>query len=205
MTNKKTIYETLREVNVNSIIRVDQGGHKYLPWTNCWALLKGQYPQATFHQHLNDMGDAFFVSSMGVEVRVTIRIGDESQTFTHPVLNSINKSMKLDKYTYTTKKGDRHVEAVSSFDINTARMRALVKCAALMGLGIDVFSDDLQPEPETVDSHQLQAILDSIKEKGLTLKFVTDSWQIEKLAHLHSNNFDNILEWISGQKKEETL
>jgi len=200
MNDKKTVYETLREVNVNSIVRVDQGGFKYLPWTNCWALLKGKYPQATFHQHLNDVGDAFFVSAMGVEVRVTINIDDESQTFTHPVLNSINKAMKLDKYTYTTKKGDRHVEAVSSFDINTARMRALVKCAALMGLGIDVFSDELKPEMETVDSKQLQEITNKIKEKGMKISDVTTAWNLPSLAKLHAVNFDNFMSWMDDNK-----
>ena len=196
MSVKKSIYATLRSVNVNNLVRADQGGNKYLPWSNCWAILKEHYPQATFHQHLNDVGDAFFVSSMGVEVRVTITINDESQTFTHPVLNSINKSMKLDKYTYTTKKGDRHVEPCSTFDINTSRMRALVKCAGLFGLGIDVYSDDLQPIMETVDSKQLQAITDRIKEKNLSLAEVCKSWNIKKVAEIHSVNFDSFMDWL---------
>ena len=200
MNDKKSIYETLREVDVTRYARADQGGHKYVPWSNAWAILKKHYPQATFHQHLNDVGDAFFVSTMGVEVRVTVTIDKESQTFTHPVLNSINKSMKIDKYTYTTKKGDRHVEACSSFDINSARARALVKCIALFGLGLDVYSDDLQPEIELIDSKGLQMIVDKIKEKGFILSEICAEWQIPKISSLHAVNVDTMLDFLDSRK-----
>ncbi len=200
MSDKKSTFETLREVNVSSYLKSDQGGHPYLPWASCWGLLKEKYPHAVFEQHLNDVGDAFFVSSMGVEVRVTITINDESQTFTHPVLNSINKSMKLDGYSYVTKKGDRHVVACSTFDINSARARALVKCAGLHGLGLDVYSDDLQPLMETVDSRQLQSILDKIKLKNLSLAEVCTSWNLKKVAHLHEVNYDSFMAWLDGAK-----
>lgn len=196
MSEIKSIYETLRIVDVTHLTRADQGGHKYLPWSNCWAILKEYYPKARFKQHLNDVGDAFFVSSMGVEVRVTIYIEDEEQTFTHPVLNSINKAMKLDGYSYTTKKGDKHVEPCTTFNINSARARALVKCAGLFGLGLDVYSDDLQPLMEKVDSKQLQAIADKIKEKEYKQSDICRKWNIKHIADVNAESFDEFMEWL---------
>ena len=195
----KTVFETLSKINMAEFIETDQGGNKYIKWADVWSVLLKHYPDATFEFHLNDVGDAFFVSSFGVEVRVSVTVDGLKRTFTHPVLNSINKAMKLDGYTYVTKKGDRHVEPCSTFDINSARMRALVKCIGMHGLAIYLYRNDLNPEVELVDSKQLQEIIDKIKAKKLVLSDVCKAWNMDKIAHLQAQNFDTMIEWVAGQ------
>ena len=195
----KTVFETLSVINMAEHVKADQGGNKYIKWADCWAVLLKHYPDSTFEFHENEVGDAFFVSSFGVEVRVSVTVDGLKRTFTHPVLNSINKSMKLDGYSYTTKKGDKHVEPCSTFDINSARMRALVKCIGMHGLAIYLYRDDLNPEVELVDSKQLQEVVDKIKAKELSLSDVCAQWNMSKIAQLQADNFDTMIDWLDKQ------
>ncbi len=199
MSDKKTAYEILSQVDVGEYVKADQGGNKYLTWSDCWAILLKYFPTSTFQHHENDEGWAFFATPFGVEVKVSVTVDGLTRTFTHPVLNTINKSMKIDGYSYTTKKGDRHVEACSTFDINTARMRALVKCIGLHGLALYLYRDDLQPELATVDSKQLQAMTNKIKEKNMKISEVCQSWNLPSLAKLHDITYDNFMAWMDGE------
>ncbi len=198
MSDKKTVYENLSQVDLGEYVRADQGGNKYITWSDAWATLLKHYPEATFEFHQDDVGNAFFVSPFGVEVRVTVTIDGLKRTFTHPVLNSINKSMKLEGYSYTTKKGDRQVAPCTTFDINSARMRCLVKCIGMHGLGIYLYRDDLSPEMETVDSKQLQEMTNKIREKNMKIAEVCKAWNLPSLAKLHAQNFDNFMSWMDG-------
>jgi len=133
-------------------------------------------------------------------VKVSVTINDTTHTLNYPVLNSYNKSLKVEAYEYTTKKGKNIVAPASTFDINTSILRALTKCIALFGLSIFLYQDEMQPDIETVDSKQLQEITDAIRAKGLILSEVCKSWNLGKLAQLHANNADNMLEWLEQQK-----
>jgi DNA-directed RNA polymerase subunit RPC12/RpoP len=54
--------------------------------------------------------------------------------------------MKLNAYTYTTKYGEKTVDAISMFDINKAVMRCLVKNLAMFGLGLYIYAGEDLPE-----------------------------------------------------------
>jgi len=60
-----------------------------------------------------------------------------------------NKSMKKQAYTYTTKYGEKQVDAATTFDINKTLMRCLVKNLAMFGLGIYIFAGEDLPESES--------------------------------------------------------
>lgn len=205
----KTVFETLSGVDVSKYIKVLQR-NKYIAWSDAWNEVKKLYPQAYYVTHEDETGNPFFVSSMGIFVKVSVHIGEESQTHFYPVMNGANKALKEVAYSYkvkeyvnnkpTGKMVERHVEPATAFDINTAIMRDLTKCLALMGMALYVYRDEDMPEPPKLDSTELQEVMDAIKLKGLTLKFVTGSWQIEKIAHLHSANFSQMIEWIASQK-----
>ena len=63
-----------------------------------------------------------------------------------PVMDNANKTMKLNPYTYKTKKGEKTVSAISMFDINKAVMRCLVKNLAMFGLGLYIYAGEDLPE-----------------------------------------------------------
>ena len=204
----KSVFETLNAINMSKHIKILQK-QKYVPWADAWLEVKKVFPDTFYEVAENSEGNPFFVSSMGIFVKVTVHINGISQSLNHFVMNGANKAQKEVGYSYKVKEYiggnptgnfvDKMVEPATSFDINTAIMRGLAKCLALHGLALYVFRDEATPEPETLDSHQLQSIVDAIKEKGLTLKFVTDGWRIEKIAHLQSVNYDQMLTWIASQ------
>ena len=194
----KNIYQTLSKVDMSQHIKAVQG-QRYIPWSDQWSELLKHYPEATFLVHENEVGDPFTVSVMGVMVKVSVTIENLTHTINYPVLNSYNKSLKLDPYVYKTKKGDVTVQACSTFDINTSIVRALTKCIALHGLGLYVYRDELQPEIELVGSKDLQTILDKIKEKNVSLMEVCQDWQMDKIAHLQAQNFDNMMQYLEAK------
>ena len=208
----KTVYETLSAINVGKYIKELQK-NKYIPWSDAWGEVKKVYPHAIYITHTDENGNPFFVSDMGIFVKVTVNIEDEEQTHFYPVNNGANKALKKDSYSYKVKKyegvypnakfngnyEDKYVEPANSFDINTAIMRGLTKCLALMGMALYIYRDELMPEPPILDSTELQEVLDAIKAKGLKLSDVTSAWQVEKIAHIQSGNFKKMIEWIESQ------
>ncbi len=208
----KTVFETLSHIDFKQHIKTLQG-NKYIPWSDAWFEVKKAYPLAWYEIREDDIGNPFFVSPMGIFVKVVVYVGgEEPQSLHYPVLNGANKALKAEAYSYkvkeyinkrpTGKMVDKYVEAATSFDINTAHMRALTKCLALKGAALYVYRDEVMPEPELLDSTQLQEIVDKIKEKGLTLTYVAKSWQIEAVAKFHASNFDNVMNWLDNNKFE---
>jgi DNA-directed RNA polymerase subunit RPC12/RpoP len=61
-------------------------------------------------------------------------------------MDGANKSMKLNAYTYSTRSGEKTVEAISMFDINKTVMRCLVKNLAMFGLGLYIYAGEDLPE-----------------------------------------------------------
>jgi len=66
-----------------------------------------------------------------------------------PVMDGANKSMLKTSYTYSTRYGDKQVDAATTFDINKTLMRCLVKNLAMFGLGIYIYAGEDLPEAET--------------------------------------------------------
>ena len=212
MTKTSEIFNTLSKVDMGKYIKVLQK-QKYVSWNDAWYEVKKLYPMSYYTVATNNEGSPFFVSPMGIFTRVTVTVvaddGSAIQELNHPVLNGANKTLKEEGYSYgvkeyvqgraTGKMIEKHIAPATSFDINSAMMRGLTKCLALHGLALYVYRDEAMPDVSLVDSHQLQTMLDLIKVKGLTLRFVTDSWQIDKIANLQEANFETMITWIESQ------
>ncbi len=205
----KSIYEVLSTVDMSKKIEIVQQ-QKYISWAKQWAELLKYYPESTFKIHENEVGDPFTVSVLGIMVKVSVTIEGLTRTLNYPLLNTANKSLKLEAYTYqvkeyvnkkpTGKMIDKYVDPANTFDVNTAHMRALTKCIALFGLTLYIYKKEMNPEIETVDSKQLQEITNKIKEKGMKIADVTTAWNLPSLAKLHAVNFDNFMNWMDDNK-----
>jgi len=205
----KSVFETLNGLDLGKHIKILQR-QKYISWSDAWYEVKKIYPATEYKVSEDASGNPFFVSSLGIFVKVSVSIEGLTHTINHPVMNGANKAMKAESYSYkvkeyvqgkpTGKMVDKFVEPATSFDVNSTIMRGLAKGLALHGLALYVFRDEAMPDMPTVDSHQLQMIVDKIKEKGMTLSQVTKSWQIEKIAQLQESNFENMMMWLEGNK-----
>ena len=131
----------------------------YLSWANAWSEFKSAYPSATYRILKNENGLPYFSDpNLGIMVFTEVTVDDVTHQMWLPVMDSKNKAMKLEPYTYSVwnnfKKAfeEKTVQAASMFDINKTLMRCLVKNLAMFGLGLYIFQGDDLPEKSADDT-----------------------------------------------------
>ncbi len=131
----------------------------YLSWANAWSEFKSAYPSATYQILKNENGLPYFSDpNLGIMVFTEVTVDDVTHQMWLPVMDSKNKAMKLQSYTYLVwdnyqkKHVEKTVQAASMFDINKTLMRCLVKNLAMFGLGLYIFQGDDLPEKQGDDT-----------------------------------------------------
>ena len=131
----------------------------YLSWANAWSEFKSAYPSATYRILKNESGLPYFSDpNLGIMVFTEVTVDDVTHQMWLPVMDSKNKAMKLQPYTYQVwdnyKKAyvEKTVQGASMFDINKTLMRCLVKNLAMFGLGLYIFQGDDLPEKSADDT-----------------------------------------------------
>jgi DNA-directed RNA polymerase subunit RPC12/RpoP len=139
-------FQELYSLNVNEYVEKKQG-LSYLTWSYAWAEFKKIYPDATYEVKKDESGRCYFGDEqIGYMVYTSVTAGGLTYEMWLPVMDNNNKAMKLNAYTYSTRGGEKSVEAVSMFDINKAVMRCLVKNLAMFGLGLYIYAGEDLPE-----------------------------------------------------------
>ena len=136
----------------------------YLSWANAWAEFKRAYPSATYRIVKDPITNLpyFADERTGIMVYTEVTVDDITHEMWLPVMNTSNKAMKLEPYTYKVydkfKKEyvERTVEAASMFDINKTIMRCLVKNLAMFGLGLYIYAGEDIPEKMVEDNTNQQ-------------------------------------------------
>jgi len=138
----KSVWATLSTIDCKD--HVDKKGQfSYLSWTWAWAMVKDLYPLASYEL----LPDTVYPDGT-MEVRVKVGIGSNgwdrdgvfsgdyvSNTMWLPVLDFKNKA----------------ISGPNAFDINSARMRCLVKCLAMFGLGHYIYAGESTPQEAAED------------------------------------------------------
>lgn len=138
------IWQTLSAIDVNDKTKNVQG-NTYLSWSWAWGIMKAYYPNFT-HEVITWDGKPYLADEVGYMVGCRVTINGYTHTEYLMVTDSHNKAMKAQPYTITTQKGEKQVEACSTFEINTAIKRCMVKCFALFGLGHYIYADEDMPQ-----------------------------------------------------------
>jgi hypothetical protein len=144
MENKKTVFERLSAINVNEHVE-KKDNLTYLSWAWAWSETKRACPDATYK-----IGETTYDDALGFMCHTIVTIEGETLEMWLPVMDGKNKSMKKTAYSYSTRFGDKQVEAATMFDINKTIMRCLVKNLAMFGLGIYIYAGEDLPEGENV-------------------------------------------------------
>lgn len=143
----KEIFDKLFLLNVNEHTE-KKNGLTYLSWSWAYAKFMESCPDMTYEIRHWDGKPYLYDETLGYMVETSITVDGVTKTMWLPVMDGANKAMKAEPYTYQTKFGEKHVDAATMFDINTAIMRCLVKNMALFGLGLYIYSgEDLPPTP----------------------------------------------------------
>ena len=157
------MFEALSALNLNEFVE-KRNDLTYLPWSDCFDVLRSVYPSATYKVIKNSEGLPYFADlSTGIMVYTEITIdGITSECFL-PVMDYKNQAMKLAPYTYqvwdSNKKTyvDKNVEAATMFDINKTIWRCLVKNIAIAtGIGLYIFKGEDVPEKSNEETASKQ-------------------------------------------------
>jgi len=143
MEKKPTVFERLSAINVNDHVE-KKSNLTYLSWAWAWSKTKTECPDATYK-----IGETTYDDALGFMCHTTVTIEGETLEMWLPVMDGANKSMKKTEYSYSSRYGDKKVEAATTFDINKTIMRCLVKNLAMFGLGIYIYAGEDLPEGET--------------------------------------------------------
>ena len=100
----------------------------------------------------------FFDPNLGYMTMTSVTIKGQSLEMWLPVMDGANKAMRERQMTYTTRYGEKTVEAASMFDINKTIMRCLTKNLAMFGLGHYIYAGEDIPEskPQVVEAKPLK-------------------------------------------------
>jgi len=147
MSFAKEVWETLSTLDVSKHTE-KRGQFTYLSWAWAWAELMRHYPESTYHPIEN----LEYNNTLEVWMTVTIQDGEKrtSHTMWLPVMDFKNKAITNPDAT----------------DVNKARMRCLVKCLAMFGLGHYIYAgEDLpqQAEPELATEEQLASMKEFVE------------------------------------------
>ena len=134
MNNKKSIFETLFEINVNERVE-KKNGLSYLSWAYAWAEVKKLYPNATYTVYETENGCIYFTDGKTCWVKTGVTIDGLEHIEYLPVMDYRNRSILL--------------ENVTSFDVNKSIQRSLTKALARHGLGLYIYAGEDLPEIET--------------------------------------------------------
>jgi hypothetical protein len=180
-TTYASIWATLSQVDVSDRIEKKQN-LSFLSWAWAWSTLMEHYPQAeyTFQEPAEARNDG------SVMVYCTVTIDGLSRQMWLPVMDFKN-------------------QAISNPDcvqVNKAKMRCLVKCLAMFGLGHYIYAGEDLPSAEAdkaaelerkqkaaleekIDVDTLDKIIGLIKETESDEKVFLDYFKVEKIADMN--------------------
>ena len=125
----KSVWATLSAIDCSKHTE-RKGQFSYLSWTWAWAMVKERYPEADYV-----LEDDVVYPDGTMEVRVSVDIGGLHHTMWLPVLDFKNRAIPLP----------------DAFAINSSRMRCLVKCLAMFGLGHYIYAGESTPQEPVIE------------------------------------------------------
>jgi hypothetical protein len=154
----------------------------FVKQNNILENLKKHYPNAQYEVKFFDGLPYVNDPALGYMVFTTVTIEEQTHMMWLPVMDGANKSMKEEAYTYSTRFGDKTVEAATMFDINKTIMRCLVKNLAMFGLGIYIYSGEDLPEGDTQPQAKVSSSPSELKpdteQWTKVVKYVADNKQL---------------------------
>jgi len=167
MSDYGKIWQTLSAIDCSKMVE-KKGGLTYLSWAHAWGVLMKHYPEAQWRvldERRQDDGTT--------EVGCIVSIGECNREMYLPVMDHRNKAIA---------NPDKRA-------INDARMRCMVKCLALYGLGLYIYQGEELPssaseaaqatQPSQHTHNELKSLLEATQaDLGAFLKYLgADSLQ----------------------------
>lgn len=160
----------------------------YLSWANAWGVMMEYYPNSTF-KPLPDVR----LENGTVEVWCLVNVDGHERTMWLPVMN--HKNMAITNPT--------------SREISDARMRCLVKCLAMFGLGLYLYQGEDLPtnrvETEPKPAPAPQEVMEAVKQisEANTPQELLTTFNALTDGHLKTSDYYVRLQTAAAAKKKE--
>lgn len=143
---RKAFFDALYSTDLSEEVE-KKNGLTYISWSQAWKVFKMFYPSATFKIFTNqNNGLPVFESELGLMVHTAVEADGIMYEDWLPVMDYANRSMKSVPYTIqvydkqSKQYVEKRVEAATTFDVNSAIQRSLVKAIARHGLGLYIYN-----------------------------------------------------------------
>ena len=146
MNFAKEVWDKFHAIDVKPMMKELKGGVQYVSWSNVWEVIMENYPRSHYsfkEERIVHVGDNGPEENVEVWCSLTIVSNDDSlptatATLTRemwlPVMQSFGQFLAISN--------------PSAREISDTRMRCMVKCAAMHGLGLSAWTgEDYQPDP----------------------------------------------------------
>lgn len=153
------VWSTLSAINVNEHTETKMN-LTYLSWAWAWITMKENYPQMRVtwrgsHEIGGKHHDSFYYPDGSASVMCTVSIGpDVQESMWLPVMDNRNNA----------------IANPNSRQVSDAKMRCLVKCFAVLGLGCYIYAGEDIPsasapiaKPKPVDDGEVKSALADLK------------------------------------------
>ena len=195
MNNKKSIFETLFEINVNERVE-KKNGLSYLSWPYAWAEVKKLYPSANYKVYETESGCIYFTDGKTCWVKTGVTIDDLEHIEYLPVMDYKNRSILL--------------ENITSFDVNKSIQRSLTKALARHGLGLYIYAGEDLPEIETEritpkDAVILKNMVNKMDSEGAIYNMILKRYEVKNFKDLTLKQYQDILSGLNemARRNEE--
>lgn len=192
MENKKSVFETLFEVNVNKQVE-KKNGLNYLSWAYAWSELKKLYPSANYKVYETENGCIYHTDGKTFWVKTGVIIDGLEHIEYLPVMDYKNKSITL--------------ENITSFDVNKAIQRSLTKAAARHELGLYIYAGEDLPEIEVEkitprEARILKNIVDDLPESDKLYSGILRKYNIKSFKELSVKQRIEILQGLNNMERK---
>lgn len=192
MENKKSVFQTLFEINVNKQVE-KKNGLNYLSWTYAWSEVKKIYPSATYKVYETPEGCIYHTDGRTCWVKTGVIIENLEHIEYLPIMDYKNKSILL--------------ENITSFDVNKAIQRSLTKALARHGLGLYIYAGEDLPEVEVEkitsrDAKILKNIVYDMKESEKLYQGILQKYNVKTFKDLTVKQRTEILQALSEMERK---
>lgn len=184
--SEKSVFQTLNEYDISEHLK-KKDKIIYLPWSKAWMILKTLYPDSQVEVIENagfDSDDVvrYFTDGKTAWVKVAITIKGHTETESLAIMDFRNKSIP--------------VANITSADVEKSIKRCMVKCAALHGLGLSLWTGE---ELSSAAREKKENDLDSVKQDILVIV----NGKLE--AGVPKEQIYKVIESIAGTKNPNAI
>lgn len=172
----KQVFDKLSLVDISKHVK-KKNNLDYLSWSYCWSYLMTEYPLSSYI-----FQDPVFFGDDSCEIWVELSISDG--------VNRLSRNM----YLAVTDFKNVSIKRPNSADICNTRMRCLVKCAAMFGLGMSLYAGEDLPKSKPIlnnDSGNWDEACNNIKNRVVTVDQACSKYEISKEDKVYLNKLFN--------------